>query len=123
MVKDPEWIGLVASRPALVPLVSGAGKVSLKFIDCIATYSDARDVNFPNGYGNIRTDKYGTVHKSYSEVAAYVGGAIGVTVYPQQFGLTATLGIPFRFWAGPEEILEACVQAVREELHPPEYAI
>lgn len=121
---DKEVTGLVASRPALVPLTSGTGKMGFKFEDCVAVYcNEVYDANHPNGYGHVRLDKYGHTHKCYSQVEGYIGGAIGVVIYPQQFGLVSEPGIPFKFRAKPGDILEACVQLVREELHPPEYII
>jgi hypothetical protein len=98
--------------------------VQMKFIDCIATYQDEKyDKDHPDGYGEVREDKDGTLHVSYSEVQGMVFGMTAVVIYPPQFGIPCTPGTYFRFVFKPQDFIDGCVQAVAEELCPPEYVI
>ncbi len=109
---------------AMVPCSTEHKIVGFKFQDTIAEYvSEEFDPLHPNGYGEVREDKYGHVHKSYSYIAGLIGGITEVKVYPAQFGLPAEPGFHYDFHITPADLMAGCVQAIMEQQHPPEYVI
>jgi hypothetical protein len=109
---------------ALVAMKTGVNKVGFKFVDCVAEYVDEKiDALHPDGYGEAKADKYGVVRTQGSHVAGLVGGSTEVVIFPAQFGIPCPHGTEYRFWAGPQQFIDACVRAVVEELCPPDYVI
>jgi hypothetical protein len=106
---------------AMVPFEL-SGRTMLKFIDCVAVYTTDSDP--PYGYGESISIRDGVFHNPvFSQVAGLIGGQMEVSVYLEQFNIPCCIGDNYHFWVGPGQVMDACVQAVKEELYPPEYVI
>ena len=92
--------------------------------DCVARYVDEeRDKLHPDGYDEVRDDKYGSRHTDGSFVAGMFFGMTEVVIYPEQFGIPCEKGLHFRFLVRPDDFINGCVRAVAEALCPPDYVI
>jgi hypothetical protein len=118
---DPK--SLVLPITALVPFAVRQDRTGFAFQDTVATVETEYDVNFPDGYGTVFNDKYGDRHKRYSNTTALIGGGYRITIYLAQFGLPCEPGQHVIFYAGPAEFVDACLEAIKQELFPPEYTI
>ncbi len=97
-------------------------RTTFKFEDTTATYVDPNDP--PYGYGETIHIREGEYHNPFfSRVSGLIGGEMEVNVYPEQFNIPCIIGTVYHFWTGPEEVMKACVAAVKQELYPPDYMI
>lgn len=119
----PDKHSLALPIAAIVSFPVSQNAVGFVFQDTVATVVADCDDAFPNGYGANRDDPDDRHMPSYSDCTGMIGGGYRVRIFLEQFGIPCEPGQYVKFCAGPDKIVQACVDAIKQELLAPEYYI